>query len=216
MAQTAEDSVLFQDHDEGTTARSTGVLQMGEEALRAMIAEQVKQAMEAREKPPLTSYYQLDGKHDSKGKMEGENVQCDAELERVILKEVRKRMQMIHTAQTSAGGAAASSATVTGSMMRSEEDGLKTVDHVHVDSEDAQRLKRLQVYEAVLKRIPHLTRENWREWLIRVRELKEQLGIKDGGSFWEAAVLYCGSREVAVAMASRVGAGDYHRNWSRR
>ena len=90
----------------------------------------------------------------------------------------------------------------------SDEDD-EVVDYSGVDFVDEERrVKRFQVYEPVLRQLMRLTKDNWIGWLSQVKRLRAQLGVHDVGAFYEAAVLFCGSRIVAEALQEK--GGDKH------
>ena len=72
-------------------------------------------------------------------------------------------------------------------------------------TKEEERIRRLQLYENMLKRLPQLNGGNWMGWLAQVKRMTKQLRIVDVDVFCEAALYYCGSQEVVDELFNRGG-----------
>jgi len=72
------------------------------------------------------------------------------------------------------------------SSQHQDDEGL--IDENALLEEEEIRIKKLQVYENILKRITQLTVHNWNHWIESLDVLAQKLRVRDRTAIFEAAV----------------------------
>jgi len=81
-----------------------------------------------------------------------------------------------------------------------QEDENEGKDEIALLQEEKIRIKRIQVYEKVLKKLPELSINNWSDWIESLNDLADRLIVQNKSVLFEAASFYAGSKKLSLEL----------------
>ena len=80
-----------------------------------------------------------------------------------------------------------------------------TGDGMSILEKEEQTIKRVQVYERALQRLPFLSSDNWTQWAVELKRLAARLRVVDKEAFYEAAMLYRADASISAIVEKYSG-----------